>query len=320
MRKRIVIVGGGMIGTACADVLQAGGDADVTLIDDSFYPGLAETRRALGLLRRRLDHPQLASWSEQSWRYAVRQHDEPRSPVRLTFFPYDGQADAAASLDHLLLLDAQLLWFRRNGGRLKPQTTVTELAFERGRVAGVVCADGSAFTADAVVLAPGPRADTLALPGVPESLRERLQPVQSLTVPFVFDENDRQAGAAFTAPAVFRQGEYLVCNGLVENGVLVSAVVAGWEEPSFDDLVDLVVAMQTTLNLPGEAQIDRLRISRDYRGPQGLPLVGAVDALTGEPVAGLFVATAFGLNGLSLFRGAAVALQAALTREFDRAR
>ena len=324
----VVVAGGGIVGTAVAHALQ--GPCQVILVDDGDFPGLAETRHALGILRATYGHPVLDEYAAATWRFAVTQHEHPRSPVRLRWAALDGRPGRAAFLDHLLLLDALLLRARKGGCRLLTRTRVTGVHLRGGRVAGarIRPAPGGSeadLPADAVVLAPGPRPDTLALDGLPGGFADRFTRVKDVVVPFRLPAGGGTAGGArpphggaagpeASGDAGREDGDAQVitrrslvwrfATGL-EAGVLHAAArfAGDWAPPSFEELVALVEDLYDRFHLPGEAEIDRARTLIDLAGPGGLPFAGPVAPLGGAE--GLFVAAGLGLEGLSLSVGVA---------------
>ncbi|WP_460038437.1 FAD-dependent oxidoreductase [Thermaerobacter litoralis] len=308
-RPPVVVAGGGIAGTAVAFALQ---DLfPVVLVDDGEFPGLGETRTAVGVLKALLGHPRLDEAARITWAFALAQHEHPRSPVRLSFAALDDKPERAAFLDHLLLLDAMLLLARRRGLRLLTHTRVVEPVLRGGRVVGVrterAGSGPEVLPAAALVLAPGPRTDSLALEGLPDGFAGRFVPVKDVVIPFRLPE------AAAVAPAVYTRRSLIwqFVLGLEPRTLLAAARLEGdWAPPSFEELVALVDDLVTRFDLPGEAELDRTRTLIDLRGPEGLPFAGPVAPLGGAE--GLFVLAGLGLEGLSLSLGLARQVAAAV--------
>lgn len=282
-----------MIGMAIACRLQE--CASVTVVDDSFFPGLGETTRALGVLRRHFPEELLDSYAGETWDFALAQHRHPKSPVRLTLVAWNERAEGAAFLDHMLLLDAYLFLFRRQGGKLEVGGRVTGVEPGAGGKTVVHFAKGDeekSLPADVIVAAPGPRLETFSLLGAPQATIDSFIPVMDVIIPFHIPSDYQERG-------IYTRDGYTVIAGERPGRVLVAKRVQGsWSEPSFDQLVELVDDMQSTLAIPGEALVDRVKVCRDLAGPGGLPVVGQV-------APSLYVAAAMGLNGLSIAGGVA---------------
>lgn len=324
----VVVAGGGIVGTAVAFVLQR--SVPVVLVEEGDFPGLGETRDAVGILKASVGHPVLDAFAQCTWAFAVAQHRHPRSPLRLTFARLDGHPDRAAFVDHLLLLDAMYLAARRAGLRLLTRTRVMAPVLAGDRVTGVrvaragggpqatrPAADRPAghpvegwddvVPASALVLAPGPRPESLAMDGLPRGFASRFVPVKDVVIPF------RLPATVETPPAVFTRRSLIwrFALGIEARTLLAAARLEGdWSPPSFDELVALVEDLVERFDLTAEAQLDRVRTLIDLRGPDGLPFVGAVAPWGGAR--GLFVAAGFGLEGLSTALGAAHAIAAAV--------
>lgn len=309
-RAPVVVAGGGIAGTAVAFALQPHGP--VLLVDDGEFPGLGETRTAVGVLKAVAGHPLLDGWARTTWDFALAQHHHPRSPIRLTFAALNGRPDRAAFLDHLLFLDAMLLLARRSGLQLLTRARVVEPVLRGGRVVGVrVQRPGGpceAIPAAALVLAPGPRPDSLAMDGLPGGFASRFVRVKDVVIPFRLPEGSRAEPAVYTRRSLIWQ----FVLGPEPRALLAAARLEGdWAPPSFDQLVALVDDLVTRFDLPGEAELDRTRTLIDLRGPGGLPFAGPVAPLGGAE--GLFVLAGLGLEGLSLALGAARQVAAAVT-------
>lgn len=328
----VIVVGGGITGTAIAHALQ--GPCQVILIDDSEFPGLAETRTALGVIRAVYGREPLDTYARRTWEFALAQHENPRSPLRLRLAALDDRPARAAFLDHLLLLDAFLLLARRAGCQLRAGWQVTELILAGGRVRGVRAARagqggaGAIIPAEAVVLAPGPRADTLSLEGLPDGFARRFQRVKDVIIPFRLpasggtgspatgevEGGQAEAGQAETGEAETGQPEAAVSTrrSLIWNFITglephtlhaVARVTGDWSPPSFEHAVAMVEDLYERFQLPGEAELDRIRTCIDLAGPAATPFAGPVAPLGGAE--GLFVAAGMGLEGLSLCAGVA---------------
>lgn len=332
----VIVVGGGIVGTAIAHALQ--GPCQVILIDDAEFPGLAETRTALGVIRAVYGREPLDTYARETWAFALAQHESPRSPLRLRLAALDGRQARAAFLDHLLLLDAFLLLARRAGCQLRAGWQVTGLILSGGRVRGVRAAPagrggpGEVIHADAVVLAPGPRPDTLALEGLPPGFAGRFRRVKDIVIPFRLPgpgdpgasgtgpvtgsrPQPRQAtpghGEAGPAEAPEAAGAAVITGrsliwtfitGLEPRTLHAVARFGGdWTPPSFEQAVAMVEDLYERFRLPGEAELDRIRTCIDLAGPGGAPFAGPVAPLGGAE--GLFVAAGMGLEGLSLCKG-----------------
>lgn len=305
-----MVVGGGIVGMAIASHLQQW--AAVTLVDDSFFPGLGETSRALGILRRSFPERNLADYAGPTWDFTLAQHENPKSPVRVRLVPLNEEPDAAAYLDHLLLLDAYLFLFRRRGGIIQARTEATKIVpRDSGRCFDVVTrtdADEQIFPADAVVIAPGPRLDALNLvPSAP--LTENVFPVMDLVIPFVLPpQNDWPGGITVS-------GDYTIVQGLKPHRTLiVYRMENNWQLPDFEELASIIEDMQHDLNIPGEALVDEIQICRDLASPNGRPLIKMVTLPGAGPICW---ALAMGLNGLSIAGGVAVEVSGKLSRYFS---
>jgi len=305
----VIVVGGGIVGTAVAHTLQ--GPCQVILVDDGEFPGLAETRTALGVIRAVYGREPLDTYARATWEFALAQHENPRSPLRLRLAALDGRTARAAFLDHLLLLDAFLLLARRAGCQLRVGWQVTGLLLAGGRVRGVRAAPagdggtGEVIPADAVILAPGPRPDTLALEGLPPGFVRRFQRVQDIIIPFRLPApSDGEPARAEAAVITARSLIWTFITGLEPRTLHAVARLAGdWMPPSFEQSVAMVEDLYHRFQLPGEAELDRIRTCIDLAGPGGAPFAGPVAPLGGAE--GLFVAAGLGLEGLSLCKGVA---------------
>ena len=338
----VIVVGGGIVGTAIAHALQA--PCQVILVDDAEFPGLAETRTALGVIRAVYGREPLDSYARATWEFALAQHESPKSPLRLRLAALDGREARAAFLDHLLLLDAFLLLARRAGCRLRAGWRVTELLLAGGRVRGVRAVQagrggaGEVIPAEAVILAPGPRPDTLALEGLPAGFAGRFQRVKDIIIPFRLPApggsdatgapgiRPAQDSPAESGPVASGGGEPTPTEAAVITGrsliwtfitglepqVLhaVARVGGDWAPPSYEQAVALVEDLYERFQLPGEAELDRIRTCIDLAGPGGVPFAGPVAPLGGAE--GLFVAAGMGLEGLSLCAGVAGAISRAI--------
>ncbi|HEY8395115.1 MAG TPA: FAD-dependent oxidoreductase [Thermaerobacter sp.] len=323
----VIVVGGGITGTAIAHALQ--GPCQVILIDDAEFPGLAETRTALGVIRAAYGREPLDRYARRTWEFALAQHENPRSPLRLRLATLDGWPARAAFLDHLLLLDAFLLLARRAGCQLRAGWQVTELILAGGRVRGVRAAPagrggtGEVIHAEAVVLAPGPRPDTLSLEGLPDGFAQHFQRIKDIIIPFRLPasgdtgrvatrrEEPRQVAPGRTDPAELeaavitrRSLIWTFITGLEAHTLHAVARLAGdWSPPSFEQAVAMVEDLYERFQLPGEAELERIRTCIDLAGPAAAPFAGPVAPLGGAE--GLFVAAGMGLEGLSLCAGVA---------------
>lgn len=324
----VVVAGGGIVGTAVAFALQ--GAVPVLLVEEGDFPGLAETREAVGILKAVLGHPVLDDYARATWDFALAQHHHPRSPVRLTFAGLDGRPGRAAFLDPLLLLDAMLLLARRAGLQLRTRTRVVEPVLDGGRVTGVrlervgdgpdtasrrgsggshgshrtapgtagATGTGEVIAASALVLAPGPRPDSLAMPGLPGGFAGRFVRVKDVVIPFLLPPGTEPEPGVYTRRSLI----WRFATGMQPRTLLAAARLEGdWAPPSFDQVVALVEDLVHRFGLPGEAQLDRTRPLVDLRGPGGLPFAGPVAPLGGAE--GIFVAAGMGLEGLSLALG-----------------
>ncbi|HEY8552136.1 MAG TPA: FAD-dependent oxidoreductase [Thermaerobacter sp.] len=329
----VVVAGGGIVGTAVAFVLQR--SVPVVLVEEGDFPGLGETRDAVGILKAVHGHPVLDAFARRTWAFAVAQHRHPRSPLRLTFARLDGRPGRAAFLDHLLLLDAMFLAARRAGLRLLTRTRVVAPVLAGDRVVGVRLERagsgggeaarpasggpaegwGDVVPASALVLAPGPRPDSLAMDGLPTGFAGRFVPVKDVVIPF------RLPAEVESEPAVFTRRSLIwrFALGTEARTLLAAARLEGdWAPPSFEELVTLVEDLVARFDLTGEAQLDRVRTLIDLRGPDGLPFVGAVAPWGGAH--GLFVVAGLGLEGLSTSLGAAHAIAAAVLEDLAQRR
>lgn len=301
-RPVVAVVGGGFIGMAVASRLQEW--ASVTVVDDSFFPGLGETANSLGVLRRYFPQETIQALAGVTWEFAMSQHRHPKSPVRLTTVPLNEQPDGAAFLDHMLLLDAYLFWFRRQGGKMLVGTRATGLSVVPGAGCVLELEQGntsSTMITDVVVLAPGTRLDTYRQLGVPDPILDRLIPVMHVVVPFFIPGQT-------DSPGVREAGSYILISGLRPQRLLVVHHQSGsWHNPSFDEMVGLIEKMQLELNIPGEAQVDEIMICRDLAAGDGLPLVEPV-VINDDNQPVVYLVAGMGLLGLSIAGGVAAAL------------
>lgn len=305
---RVVVVGGGLVGMAVAYALQGPG-VDVTVVDDADFPGLGETVRALGVARRRFGREPHDSYAARTWQWLLEQHAHPRSPLRVRTVPLDGEPEGAAWFDHLLALDGLLLLARRRGAGLRVRTTVAELLLAGGRVVGVRCATGERLPGEAVILAPGPRLDTLALDGLPDGFPRRFVPVRDtvfrIALPPEANGHGGREGAgpwAWHRPGVVTEGSWTFLTGVGPGRVLATYRSAGgWEPPDFAEESRLAAVLHRQFGIPGDAGIERVRVCADLATGEGVPFVGPVAPLGGAE--GLFVAAGMGLDGVSLFLG-----------------
>jgi len=191
-----------------------------------------------------------------------------------------------AQLRNPRLLKAVRVWMQQLGVELQENTTVTGLLEKAGRVCGVQCAGGQTIDAEQVLLAGGSWSGELAKQW---GFALPVKPVKGQIVLL--------KGAKGLLKSIVKHDDaYFVPR--VDGRVLVGASMefVGFERGNTPDVIeDLLAAMRKIVPALSDAEIEHQWMGFRPGSPDGLPYLGAVDALQG-----LWVASGHYRNGVAL--------------------
>lgn len=183
------------------------------------------------------------------------------------------------------LLRALALSAEASGAVFRTGVEVRDLARAGDRVTGIVLADGSVLSADAVVIAAG--SWTSVLPGLPEALRASMRPVRGQLLHL-------DARRPLVSRVVFGGGGYVVPRA--DGRVVIGATM---EEAGFDKTITLggahAVMSRALRVVPALARAELVSHAVNFRPASSdeLPVIG-------EVAPGLLVASGHFRNGILL--------------------